>query len=569
MSKPTGKPLRFASLIRVSTEKQERKGESLRTQATQIEQSVELTGEITERYGGQEHGTAGWERQQLGKLLEDAVKSCRPFDAVIVADATRWSRDNIASEAGLATLRDAGVRFFVLGTEYDLFNPEQRLFLSLASTIGAYHAQSQAKKSIENKIERAKRGYPTSGKLPFARLWDAEKKLWTIDPKKHEMIQDIAERFLAGESMPKLSQEYQQNHSNLIKILKERCGDRWEMEFESKKLNIHETVPLTVPRLLPEKTIKAICQRLVANRTYMHKPPKGKHSYLLGGRIFCDACGYTMTGKENEWGKFYYRHRPNTVATVRKHLCPLKPGLKPYIRAEKIEQAVLLDLFNTFGNPAALERAIKAAVPDCDKIMKRRDHLQEELAKTDRARNRVLDLIDKDSITDAQAGKKLGELKDREAELRSELDKIAVTLANVPDQETLRLYVETTDDGAIIVHDGQGNFTNEDGSRFVGGNNIGTWLLMHQNDPDGKDRRALIDAAFGSPLPDGKPAGVYIGRNAQGQITYEIRGCLISGRPHVLSRQSKPHSTSPFCLFGVLGTGNRRERAVAAPHDER
>ena len=59
--------LRFAPLIRVSTEKQEQKGESLRTQKTQIEQAVEyLNGKIPKRcwkYSGQEHATPNQERE--------------------------------------------------------------------------------------------------------------------------------------------------------------------------------------------------------------------------------------------------------------------------------------------------------------------------------------------------------------------------------------------------------------------------------------------------------------------------------------------------------------------------
>src|SRR5262245_14770824 len=168
------KSLRFAILPRVSTENQAAQGESLRTQPSQMEQAVSgLGGEIVARYAGQEHATANNERVLLDKLLEDAstprnpaIASSRRFDAVMVADATRWSRDNVKSETGLITLRNAGIRFFVLGTEYDLFNPEARLFLGLTATIGAYHAHSQKKKSIENKIARAKRGLPTSGKLP-------------------------------------------------------------------------------------------------------------------------------------------------------------------------------------------------------------------------------------------------------------------------------------------------------------------------------------------------------------------------------------------------------------------
>lgn len=83
--------LRFAPIIRVSTEGQEKKGESLRTQTKQIQQYVQsLGGHIPENcwdYLGQEHATPNQERDKLDKLLEDSQHDL--FDAVIVCDASR------------------------------------------------------------------------------------------------------------------------------------------------------------------------------------------------------------------------------------------------------------------------------------------------------------------------------------------------------------------------------------------------------------------------------------------------------------------------------------------------
>src|SRR5215831_16189620 len=96
--------LRFGPLIRVSTEQQEKQGESLRTQRANIARDAELLGgSITEWYGGQEHATPGWEKKELDRLIRDAGKG--KWDAVIVAYADRWSRDNAKSKEGLAVFR--------------------------------------------------------------------------------------------------------------------------------------------------------------------------------------------------------------------------------------------------------------------------------------------------------------------------------------------------------------------------------------------------------------------------------------------------------------------------------
>ena len=98
--------LRFAPLIRVLTEQQERQGESLHTQQKQIIQYVKaLNGTFPDncwRYSGQEHATIGEERKKLDRLLSDACKD--KFDAVIVCDVSRWSRDNLKSKQGLQIL---------------------------------------------------------------------------------------------------------------------------------------------------------------------------------------------------------------------------------------------------------------------------------------------------------------------------------------------------------------------------------------------------------------------------------------------------------------------------------
>jgi site-specific DNA recombinase len=516
MSTSSDSQLRFGPLVRVSTEKQEQQGESLRTQRAQNERDIELLGgRIVEWYGGQEHATPGWEKKEVDRLIADAGKD--KFDAVIVPHADRWSRDNTKSTEGLDAFKRYGIRFFVGVTEYDLFNPEHVLFLSLSAVIGQFQASNQVKKSVLNRIARARRGLPTCGKLPFGRTFDEATGEWGIDSKKQALVTDVANRYLAGESLPKLAKEHGVNHSNLCKLLRERCGDQWEIEFQADDLNIRETVTLTVPRLLPEETIRAVRQRLEANRTYLHKPPKPKYEYLLSGRVFCAECGYCMFGQMNPNGHRYYRH----AHTERQRECSLRP--RPWVPADGIERTVIRDLFGMLGNPAAIEQAIKAAIPDCEEALTRRQHLEEELAKVSRGRERVLGLVAKDLLTDGQAEKQLRELKEREAGLRSELDKLAATLAEVPDAETVRLFVEQMEDAIgpiIIIHDGEGN-------TYAGGNDVQSYLMMTD-----EDRRKLVDVALSGNLPDGKPAGVYLTpaggtRHGPKRFTYQIRGRLL------------------------------------------
>jgi site-specific DNA recombinase len=523
-----GKPLRFAALIRVSSEKQAKKGESLRTQTSQIDGAVKaLAGTIAIRYAGQEHATAGWERQQLDKMLADAEKPRRAFDAVIVADCSRWSRDNVRNETGLETLRKAGVRFFVLSTEYDLYNPEQCGILSLFTAINALSAGIQRKKSIENKIKRAERGRPACGRLPFGRVWDKETEKWSIDPKKQALIEDVAQRYLKGESLPKLAKEHGLNHSNLTRVLRERCGSEWVQEFNVPEFKINQSVTTKVPRLLDEKTIKDVRAELAARRTYRHKPPRSVYGYLLSGFVFCAGCGYRLNGQVNEHRRRYYRHRPrryilgDSAGQAAPH-CPYAHP-RPWIAAGLLEESVLGDLFQMFGNPAQIERAVKAAVPDAEKALKHKERLEGSLKDITRARDRLLDLVIKDAISQEQADKKLRDLKAREESILEELDKVSGALAALPDEDAVRLVCDRLG-SMIVVYDpreGPGN-----GEHYAGGNDVATFIQMTE-----ADKLELFKAVFSEPLPDGKPAGVYItpsGGTKYGRksFTYELRGRL-------------------------------------------
>ena len=121
--------LRFAPLIRVSTEKQAEKGESLNTQKKQIIQYVETLGGVLIKdpwqYSGQEHSSPGYERKKLDQLLQDSASN--NFDAVIITHHDRLGRDSLKSKLALERLRNNGVKFYVGIMEVGLHNEAHML----------------------------------------------------------------------------------------------------------------------------------------------------------------------------------------------------------------------------------------------------------------------------------------------------------------------------------------------------------------------------------------------------------------------------------------------------------
>ena len=497
------KTLRFAALIRVSTDQQKKQGQSLKTQTKQVIQAVEqLGGEITHWYKGQQHATAGHEHQLVNEMLAAARKKRKPFGALMVADPTRWSRENAASEKGLDELRGNGIRFFALMQEFDLHDPMFRFMLAQYTAFGALQAGMQKQKSMLNKIERAKEGNPTVGSLPFGREYDRETGAWRVDEKQRAKIVDAAERYLKGESIADLATECGVDATTLHNVLRNRAGTQWPQTFRADDLNIDATVVTTVPRLLPEKTIKAVGKKMDKNRT--HVRGKNIHKYLLAGHVLCDVCGRALSPQLSNGTRYY---RPAVACD-----CPIG-----HVRADDLEAVVIRQLFETLSNPKAVEAAIAAARPDrekAEKQRKRQEDMDAKLATIKRGRAKLMKALTDDLLPEDEVRTKLAELRGRERKVEDQRDRLAEALANVPSAEEVRalskrVSVRLSNKRRDIAHDFAALAEDWDASR------------------------ALVEKAFDGTTLEGRPMGVYI-RNIPGYEGkrprpwgYTLRGHLV------------------------------------------
>ena len=494
MSEDT-KGTRFAALIRVSTERQQKEGESLTTQRKEIQDAVnKMGGRIVDWYGGQEHATPGHEKTQVDRLLADAQKEPKLFDAVIVTHPDRWSRDNRKSAWGIEIFIETGVRFFVGEREKHFDDPQTLLELGMAAAIGQYQALNQTLTSLKNRINRAKRGIPTCGQKPYGRTFDP-KTGWGIDPIKKARIEEIAKRYLAGKHLPDLAREYGMNHANLHKILTKRSGTEWLQTFDSDKLKIHEVVPTQVPRLLSEETIKAIRERAEANRTYHHGQRKNR--YLFSHVIFCGHCGYALFGQTNYNGNQFYRHGP----TERDRPCD-RPTGKSYIGTKEIEDVVMRHLFECFGNPKGVQRIIEAATPNLAKINRDRTRVTDLLKLLERVkinRARTLGLRDKGLITEEEEDERLNAFKVEWDQYLEELNRLNNNLQNVPTPEGIRVV-----SAKIAAKFEKYRYTDASQKAKVRHANHAldemTW----------EDQRALVETVFGGKTAEGKRMGIRI-----------------------------------------------------------
>jgi len=485
--------LRFAPLIRVSTEKQEKQGESLNTQRKQLEQSIKsLNGTVYKWYAGQEHSTPDYERKILEELMTDAQAG--KFDAVMVADISRWSRDNQKSKTHLAILKKNNIQFYVNGRHMDLNEPFQNLILGMGTEINEFFAAEQAYKSLINKIELAKKGYPCSGQIPYGRTFDSETKTWGIDKEKQKILKDAANRYLKGEGLKTIAAFYKMNLPNFHKLLKERAGNTWDLHFKSEQFNIDETITLKIPRLLSQDTIDKIKKRSAANLTYMHDQPK--HDYLLARMIFCEECGLSLYGQANRNGSLYYRH---SRANGCKHAFNVKAPI--------IEGKVIADIFRMFGDRPKMDQAAQDAIGNKDEIEAL--HLtieqgEKELIKIQRAKDNILEQVAEGHLKGPDIKVMMDALKDSEATILPEMDKAKVKLQNVPSQEEIKMKT-----GLLL------SLTK----------NI-LKSKKHLEEMTWEDKRKLLQSVFDGKDKEGRRLGVYLNMNEKDDQIYSINGLL-------------------------------------------
>ena len=539
--------MRFAPLIRVSTESQERRGHSLEVQTKTLTKAVSSLGGIIPddcwEYSGQEHATSNYERQKFTKLLHDC--ELNKFDAIIVYDPSRWSRDNRRSKEGLEILKQNGIRFFVGTTEYNLFDPQASLFLGMSTEMNEYFALEQSRKSILSRIHRAKSNKPSAGKLPFGRTYDKATGLWGVDEEKRQNIIWAANQYLDGKSLEELAKKLGMNHSNLWKVLNHRSGSKWETKFEDKRLQIEEVVTLTIPALLPDNIIDAIHKKAESNKKYDRKVIKNR--YLLSRTIYCAECGLAMFGQASSKGRLYYRHSRNGNRN-----CPQKTWSVP---GSMIEQAIILQIYSLFGDKEKLEKAIVKAAPDTSmrpQLMKENKEMRATLGAVKTKQDNLLDAVAEGVFVADVIKTKMHVLLEKEKVLKAQIAKNMKVLEEIPSEKDIK---KKTAFAHNVLR-----YARSKHLRSVEHLSTLTW----------EEQRKLVELVFSGVYEDGKRDGVYVKKEdktwhyeLRGSFSTNMNGALPMTRNEIidllnldadhcddqLDLLSKCHAYNRFCLY--------------------
>jgi len=125
----------------------------------------------------------------------------------------------------------------------------------------------------------------------------------------------------------------------------------------------------------PDEIIEAIKKKAASNRA---NASYSKHDYLLSKKVYCEQCGVS-----------FYAHSPNGYKYYR-HPKTDKCTNLGSVDARELEPAVLLNLFNMYGDEEYLKKAMERAIPNKKKIAK----LRKERESLDKKHKRIETKID-------------------------------------------------------------------------------------------------------------------------------------------------------------------------------
>ncbi len=493
------KKKRAAGYIRVSSIGQI-ENESLGTQRAKISNYCKSNRlKLFEIYAdeGISGGTVS-ERIELKRALRDARN--KNYDVLIVNDLSRFGRNARELLNNFEVLSDNGVELVSIKDEVNFSKPIGKTMLIMLSAIAELELTMIKERMSENRIAKALRGVPTSGKLPFGRTFDEVKEEWKVIPIKKEAINWVADQYLKGLSLQDLAMKVETRYTFKITypyiatVLKEQCGTDWSIFFKEYGKPIH----FKIPRLLPESTIKAVKDRLAHNRTNNRTDTR---EYLLTGFIRCMNCGKSMSG-QTQTGYQYYVHSGRKDDKCEKKV--------PSIRLDKIEPAVFQTIFENIFDKPSFDKAIKESLPDTEyvnRLEKEKIKLDKNLGKIEKEIKNLVRAVKKGILPDGDIQEDRELLEKDRIEVRKELSEVNHSLGNLPDFDKI---IQEAD-------------------------NIRKELMRHYQSEEHLDKmsfeqkKQLLHFLFDGKAPNGDHYGIYVDKRGKGkeeEIDYFLYGRL-------------------------------------------
>jgi len=299
---------------------------------------------------------SGTKRDRPGfqRLLSD----CRAgkIDLILTKSVTRFSRNTVVFLETVRELKALGIGILFEEQNINTLTGEGELMLTILSSF----AQEESYSVSENMKWRIKKnfedGQPWNGTLLGYRIVDGQ---YTIVPEEAEIIKRIYKEYLQGKGAPAIAKGLNEDkvltrrgcswngstvakilrnisytgnlvlqktfvENNLTKVSKPNNGEKPKYEVEEA----HEAI-------IPTEQFEAVQREIACRLERFEHKSKGRKTYPLSGKIFCEHCGKNYSRK--------------TTATQVVWICSTyNLRGKEYCQSKQIPESTLMELIAGF-----------------------------------------------------------------------------------------------------------------------------------------------------------------------------------------------------------------------------
>jgi len=428
--------VRIAVYARVSTEAQEDEGQSLVTQVTLMkEAATRLGAEVVEVYQVQESAMPGRARPSLTRLMKDAAAGS--FDAVMVCKLDRLARAIDVLNHVESQLRRFGIDLYEGTEKHNLQSAEGRLTRGMQALIGEYAVNRLKWSACLSRLERAQRGWPHSGAVPWGRVVAKVKDRrnmdarWSLDTEKAVLAQAMYSSYIEeGLNLAQVGARFDMNPETVRRILLDQSGPIWERSFLDPTTGQRVLVATEIPPLLEANQISRVQDRAKQNQMERAGWSTRRREYPLSNYLRCanpecawsNLSGHISTDKKGT-------SRPYYVHVHGKKKC----GCTTYLPAEDIEDEIFSRLGQLLAASEHLVTAIRASVMDKPEDAKRAEGELQDVRRAQKRARRTLE--NAMSVLIEERGREAAKVArakvDEQEKLLSDLEKRAAELEGV------------------------------------------------------------------------------------------------------------------------------------------
>ena len=334
--------MKVALYLRVSTARQAEKDLSIPDQRNQLERwCKEREWKVVAEYVEPGASATDDKRPQFQRMMDDATRPDRPFDAVLVHSFSRFFRDSFKFEMHRRTLEKNNVALVSL-TQTVSDDPSGQMFRQLCAMFDEYQSKENAKHVLRAMKENARLGFWNGAPPPYGYCAvvaetraDATKKRLEINPEEANVVREIFSLYRSGRGIRAIAaylnrkglthrHEDRKFTSCLVHQILTReayAGTHYfnRTEFRRRRnKDKAEWIAFATPVIIDPEIFQEVRNKLESRRPTRIPPRLVDGPTLLTGIAKCASCGGGMTIRTGKGGRYRYytcNNRVNEGAT--------------------------------------------------------------------------------------------------------------------------------------------------------------------------------------------------------------------------------------------------------------